>query len=471
MRQTGNMTWIVSDILVATGGNLVCGTPGQTAASVSTDSRRVSPADLFIGLKGETHDGFDFVDDVVARGVSVLIVNEDRTETLLWKRLSRKGVACITVPDTVRALGDLARFHRERSGVSTVAITGSNGKTTTRKMTTAVVARRFSTLATTGNFNNEIGLPLTLLRLSHAHQWAVVELGMNHFGEIRRLSAICKPDIGVITNVGPAHLEGVGSIEGVMQAKGELLENLSKSGTAILNADDERVILLKKQAVSKTLLFGRSPAAEVRAEAIREKEHRISFLLKTPVGDTPVTLNSPGQFMVSNALAAAATGYCLGIGIEEIKGALESFRPISGRMNVLTTGSGNHIIDDTYNANPDSMKVAISTLKQLSKGERRLIVLGDMFELGEAAARLHHEIGAFAADSGADRLYAAGSFAETVAEGAASRGMDRNRIQTGTRASISADLIKRLAPGDWVLVKGSRAMAMEVVVKRLMHSV
>jgi UDP-N-acetylmuramoyl-tripeptide--D-alanyl-D-alanine ligase len=252
-----------------------------------------------------------------------------------------------------------------------------------------------------------------------------------------------------------------------MKAKGELLENITKEGTAILNADDEMVMRLRKKTHTQTLLFGTSKKASIRAEAIREKNHKISFKLKTPTGGLSVTLNTPGRFMVSNALAAAATGYCVGIEIQEIKSALEVFVTDPGRMNIFSTSNGIHIIDDSYNANPDSMKVAISTLNQLAQGKQHLIVLGDMFELGDKAAGLHYEIGAFAANSETSRLYAVGSFAKSVAQGAMEKGMDENRIMTGTKASICDDLIQRLEPGDWVLVKGSRAMVMEEIVKKL----
>ncbi len=467
MQALEKITWTVSDILTATSGDLICGGLEQTVTGISTNSRTISPTELFIGLNGDTYDGFDFINTVVDQGISVLIVNKENVSRLPREKFEQKRIACISVPDTLYALGALALFHRKRINVSTVAITGSNGKTTTREMTTAVLAKQFCTLATTGNFNNEIGLPLTLLKLLPQHEWAVVELGMNHFGEIRRLSAICEPDIGIITNIGSAHLEGVGSVSGVMKAKGELLENITKSGTAILNADDERVMRLRKHTHTQTLLFGTSKKALIRAEAIREKNYKTFFELKTPVGDLPITLNTPGRFMVLNALAAVAAGYLVGIEIQKVKSALEAFVPIPGRMKIFSTFNGIHIIDDSYNANPDSMKAAISTLFRLSQGKKCLIVLGDMLELGDKAAGLHYEIGAFAANSATSRLYAFGSFAESVAEGAKERGMDENHIMTGTKVSICNDLIQRLQPGNWVLVKGSRGMTMEEIVKKL----
>ena len=277
------------------------------------------------------------------------------------------GVTCVAVKDTLTALGDLASFHRSRWNLSVVALTGSNGKTTTRTMTTDVVNRRFKTLSPFGNFNNLVGVPLTLLRTRRSHEWAILELGMSRPGEIRRLGRICSPDIGLITNIGPAHLEGLGSLEGVMNAKGEILETLSPKGRLILNADDPMVMRLAKRAPCKPILFGLSKNADIRATALENSAAAVSFRLHVPGGDIHVTLPVPGAFNVSNALAAAAVGYCLEIPLNEIKTALGSFIPVKGRMNILETVHGPHLIDDTYNANPGSVKEALRTLAGLRK--------------------------------------------------------------------------------------------------------
>ena len=334
-------------------------------------------------------------------------------------------------------------------------------------MTTGVVARQFNTLATAGNFNNQIGLPLTLLGLSPDHQWAVVELGSNHPGEIARLADICSPDIGVLTNIGPAHLEGLGSLDGVMREKGDLVKGLGREGKAVLNADDPRVLQLARETQHEVLLYGRSQAATIRAEKIEENEQTISFVLVLDRESIAVELNSPGRYMISNALAAAAVGYLLGISAEAIKAGLESFKPGSGRMNIRHLPNGIHIIDDTYNANPDSMKAALATLEQMRSGGRGIFAAGDMLELGARAPELHGQVGALAARTGIDRLCACGEHAAAVAAGARKEGMPAANTITGSREEIIEDLIGWLQPGDWVLVKGSRGMAMEKVVDGL----
>jgi UDP-N-acetylmuramoyl-tripeptide--D-alanyl-D-alanine ligase len=332
-------------------------------------------------------------------------------------------------------------------------------------MTATVVSQQYNTLATAGNFNNEIGLPLTLLNLEPAHQLAVVELGTNNPGEIARLAAICTPDIGVITNIGPAHLEGLGSIEGVAKEKGSLLNGLRSDGTAVLNADDPRILQLARQSRREIVLYGLSADAAVRASQVKETEDGISFTLSLAQENLSIRMGTPGRFMVTNAMAAAAVGSQLGLSPGSIKAGLEAFTPVGGRMNILQIPNGIRIIDDTYNANPDSMNAALKTLKTMRAESRAVFVAGDMLELGDQAPSLHSQIGSAAALSGINRLYARGEFADRVASGARAKGMSAANTITGSREEIIADLIKWLQPGDWVLVKGSRGMAMEKVVQ------
>ena len=389
---------------------------------------------------------------------------DQQVETLALDSLKRQGVVVIAVKETTRALGDLAGFNRKRAGVSVVAITGSNGKTSTKEMTAAVVSRRYRTLSTSGNLNNEIGMPLTLLKLEPLHQWAVLELGMNHPGEIRRLAEICRPDVGIITNIGRAHLEGLGSIDGVMRAKGELLEKIKPGGTAVLNADDPKVLELAKKTALAVTFFGLSENASVRALSIKSTAATISFRLVLPAEEIDITLAATGRFMVSNALAAAAVGLTLGFSAAEIKAGLENFKAVGGRMNIIQTRKKVSIVDDTYNANPASMQAAIAALSELKGNNRGILVIGDMLELGDGAETLHKEIGAFSARIHTDRLYLTGIYAEAVKAGAVEGGIDAGAIFSGTRAEILADLTERLEAGDWVLVKGSRAMEMEKIV-------
>ncbi len=458
------MQWSTDHILNATGGRLLYGPPGARFGGVGIDSRTVGEDQLFVAICGERHDGHTFIAQVVEKGVRGVVIQEGNGVSQQHDRWQAQGVTSIEVADTTRALGALAAFQRQRSTIPVVAITGSNGKTTTRRMAALVVAQQFNTLTTQGNFNNEIGLPLTLFHLAPEHEAAVLELGMNHPGEIERLGAICRPTIGVITNVGPAHLEFLGSLEGVARAKGELIAQVDARGTVILNRDDAHVAAMAETADRKVLFFGTGPEARVRAESIATTDQGISFELVLPDGRQAVSLKTPGRFMVFNALAAAAVGYAMGLGAGQIKAGLEAFEPEKGRLQVVETARGIHMIDDTYNANPDSMAAAFDTLAALRKDRAGVIVLGDMFELGETAARLHCDVGRLAAQSGPARLYACGEYAEAVAEGARCAGMESACIFTGEKGAIAADLIERLTAGDWLLVKGSRGMAMESVV-------
>jgi UDP-N-acetylmuramoyl-tripeptide--D-alanyl-D-alanine ligase len=461
------ISWTTADILEATGGDLIEGDPQRSFSGVAIDSREISMDDLFVAIKGDVHDGHSFVGDVIKSGVRGVVVHRDKIDFFSQAEREGKSIVCVAVDDTTKALGDLAAFNRKRSSVSVVAITGSNGKTTTRAMTEAVVARRFRTLATVGNLNNEIGLPLTLLTLDNTHEKAVLELGMNRPGEIGRLAEICVPEIGVITNIGPAHLEGLGSIEGVMHAKGELLEKIKPGGTAVLNIDDPRVHQLSGKTSRDVLSYGLSENAKIRAIKIREEGSGISFELILPTERVVVGLKTFGTFMVTNALAAASVGHLMGLSAREIKAGLESFEPVRGRLNIFKTGNGIHVIDDTYNANPGSMGAAISTLTSLKAGERGIFVAGDMLELGSHSERLHRNIGSLAAESDIERLYITGEFAGSVAEGARDEDMDPQKIFIGTKKEILADLSAWTRPGDWILSKGSRGMAMESIVEGL----
>jgi UDP-N-acetylmuramoyl-tripeptide--D-alanyl-D-alanine ligase len=461
------LPWTVNEFLKATGGELLCGDKEKRFAAVSIDSRNISADDVFVAIVGDVHDGHNFINDVLKQGIVGLVVNREKAKDLPISAWQTQNVACVAVADTTRALGDLAAFHRSRTDVSVIAITGSNGKTTTRQMTAEVVAKKFNTLSTVGNYNNQLGVPLTLLRLISEHKWAVVELGTNRPGEIARLAQICSPDIGVITNIGPAHLEGLGSLDGVMREKGQLIEHLKAGGKAVLNADDRRVYKIAAQTKKEVLLFGQSENARIRATAVKEKAAGISFNLDLPKESLRVNLKVPGQFMVINALAASAVGHLLGLSAKDIKAGLEKFKPAWGRMNIFQTANGIHIIDDTYNANPDSMKSAITTLKSLRANNRSILVAGDMLELGEQAESLHRQVGAWAAAAGINQLWVTGDFAGAVIEGAKDAGMKVEHIFAGSREKLLIELQKSLKPGDWVLVKGSRGARMDAVVEGL----
>jgi UDP-N-acetylmuramoyl-tripeptide--D-alanyl-D-alanine ligase len=448
-------TWSVSDVLQATGGRLVYGDEEARFQAVSTDSRTIKTGDLFVAIAGEKYDGHDFLQEASDRGATGVLVAEDHIRK--QPPVPGQEELWIAVPDTLRALGDLAAFHRRQSNVSVVAITGTNGKTTTKEMTASVLGQAYKVLKTPGNFNNLVGLPLTLFGLKDSHEWAVLEVAMNRPGEIRRLSEIANPDLGVITNIGPGHLEGVKDLDGVMEAKGELLEGLGQDSTAILNVDDERVCRLAERFDGRVLTFGIHSSAEVWGTPVSQTRSGSSFDLCWYDESVRVSLKTPGEGAIYNALAAAAVGYRADLSIDQVKKGLEGAVPLPGRMEISTLPGGIHLINDTYNANPGSVAVAIETLRSLKGGGRGIFVIGDMMELGEHTKKAHTQIGVLAARAGMAGLYSTGAFAGTVAEGAMGAGMDHRKIFKAY-----------LGPGDWVLVKGSRLTAMEKVVEGLM---
>ncbi len=459
--------WTGQDVLKGADAVAVCGDPATGFSGVSIDSRTVGPDELFVAIRGEVHDGHLYVPEAIRHGCRAVLIERDRIDGLSAGRWAEQGVFCTAVADTRRALGDLAAYHRSRLPARVVAITGSNGKTSTRQMTVAVASALGPTLAPASNFNNDIGVPLTLFRLTEDHRVAVLELGMNHFGEIARLTDICRPDIGVITNVGPAHLEGVGSLRGVQAAKGELLDRMPANRRAVLNADDPRVLALAQKTTLAVLLFGTGPEAGVRAEKIRAEAGRLHFFLALPSGGVPVVLDTPARFMIHNALAAAAVGHLLGLSSEDIRAGLESFSPVKGRLQIIETRQGVTIIDDTYNANPGSMAGVLQALTE-APASRRILVVGDMKELGAESEALHRRLGADAMETGLDRLFAAGDFAGAVADGAAAAGMAPEAVFAGSKSDILKVLADLVRPGDWIAVKGSRAMKMEEVVEGLL---
>jgi UDP-N-acetylmuramoyl-tripeptide--D-alanyl-D-alanine ligase len=459
--------WTAADLRRATGGDLLSGPAEASFAGLAIDSRRIARDEVFVAIIGATHDGHRFVADVLARGVRGLVVQQGRCDAADLADWQTRGIACVAVADTTRALGDIAAYHRRRCPAKIVALTGSNGKTTTRAMTEAVMQDHFRTLATQGNLNNEIGVPLTLLRLNSRHEVGVVEMGMNHPGEIDRLSAIAAPDVGLITNVAPAHLEGLGSLAGVREAKGELLDHVSPAGRVVLNADDAEVRRLAGRAKAPVVFFGLAPEAAVRAAAVDPRPEGTRFTLHLPQGSCPVTLPVPGAFMVSNALAAAAVGHCLNVPLEAIRAGLETVQPVAGRMQIQHLPGGVTLINDCYNANPASTAAAIRTLAELKGSARGALVMGDMLELGPAASDLHRETGRRAGAAGLKRIWAHGPHAEAFTAGAQEAGMPREALMTGEVAAIAAALADWLRPGDWLLVKGSRGMKMERVIAAL----
>jgi UDP-N-acetylmuramoyl-tripeptide--D-alanyl-D-alanine ligase len=444
----------VRTVAAVTGGQIIHNGADVTIQGVSTDSRSLQSGELFIALRGERFDGHDYIAQALRHGAAAC--------------LSEEVIAGLTIPvvqvrNTLIALGDLAQAVRRHFTGPVIGITGTSGKTTTKEMLAAILARRGPGLKSAGNFNNLIGVPLTLFGLSQEHQWAVIEMGMSARGEIARLAEIAAPQIGVITNVGAAHLESLGGISGVARAKGELFIHLPAGGTAVVNADDPQIRQLPLANGVRRVLFGSAAEAQVRAAAITANETSVNFVLQLPEGEVRVQLPLPGRHNVQNALAAAAAAWVMAVPAADIAAGLAEFKPCPGRMELVELPDDLLILDDSYNANPLSMRAALDALHDLGRPGRRIAVLGDMLELGEAARDLHREVGALVA-SRADWLFTLGELAGEIAAGAAEHGLPAGRIQaTATLEELYACLHPLLQPGDRLLVKGSRGMHMERV--------
>jgi len=464
-----NPVWTLSQVLLATGGSVSSGKTEAGFRRVCTDSRALEPGDLFVALRGETFDGHAYLAQAVEKGAAGLVV-----ETLPEKLPS---VPVVLVADTLRALGDLAAYRRSlMPDLQVVAITGSCGKTTVKEMIAAILTRKYKVLKTQGNFNNLIGLPLSLLPVEVDHDFAVMEMGMNQPGEIARLTEIADPDIACITNVQDAHLAGLSDISGVARAKGELFAGIKAWGRLVVNIDDKRVREIARRCGQKKITFGRSPRADVRGIYLRSLGERgMAFTLRIGGNEGRVKIRGLGAHNVQNALAAAALTHAAGVKFKDIAAGLESFAPFEKRLQVQKLIGGIGLVNDAYNANPSSMLAALETLHRMDHSHKKVAVLGDMLELGAQSVAAHQDIGRQVARLGFDALLAAGEFAETLVAAAWQAGMSRKKamffakkeqISIWLREEITAG---RLQPGDWVLVKGSRGMRMETITQELLE--
>jgi UDP-N-acetylmuramoyl-tripeptide--D-alanyl-D-alanine ligase len=445
-------------------GATLCGNcPEQAFNGVSTDSRAIEPGQLFVALEGPNFDGHDFVESALADGAAGALVRKG------FKLAAKPDACLIQVDDTTRALGDLAGSWRREHSALVAAITGSNGKTTTKEMLAAIMSQRHRVLKTQGNLNNHIGLPLTLLKLSAEHTACVVEMGMNAPGEIARLTEIAEPEVGVITNVGPAHLGMLGSMEAIAAAKAELLQGLTNASTALVNMSDPMLAPYAGKLDCNVLTFGLDTKAEVRGSEVSAQGSKVAFNLDLPTGSPlRVVLAAPGRHNVMNALAAAATAWALGQGAEAIKAGLEAFTPVKGRLQMTRSFWGFTVLDDTYNANPASLAAGLNTLKELAGSRRKALILGDMRELGPTAPQLHEEAGRLAAELGCQVVLALGERAAQVEAGARAAGLNDNSAQAfddfETLVWAARDVLQE---DDVVLIKGSRSARMERVVAAL----
>jgi len=454
--------WALDEVVRATGARMMRHGRAERFSRVTTDTRTLAPGDCFVALAGEHHDAHRFAAEAVAAGATGLVVAR------AVELPAEADVTVLQVADTLRALQDLAADLRRRVAPCVLAITGSNGKTTTKEMLAAILEHAGDPARvrkTHGNLNNLIGVPLTLLGLAGDETHAVIEMGMNAPGEIRRLTEIADPDVGLITNVGPAHLEGLGSVEGVARAKGELFATMRPSATVIVNAEDRHVAALGAAFPGRRVAFG--AGTDISAEDVTcDARGAAAFRLRLADATIDVRLQIPGRHNVLNALAAAAAAWAVGIGPEAISAGLGAATSVGARMRVVTLANGVTLVDDSYNANPASVAAALRSLAE-APATRRIAVLGDMLELGSASAEQHRAVGALAGTLGLAALYLHGDFARDTAAGAAA-GMAAHAIHVAANhAAIASALAAEARAGDWVLVKGSRGQRMEEVVRLL----
>lgn len=447
------------------GGRLHVPTPAHRRSRITgvcSDTRRIQAGNLFVAIAGDRFDGHDFVPEAMRAGARAALVSDD------WhtRRPVRKAPdsARIVVPEVLPALQVFAGWHRNRFDLPVVAVTGSSGKTTTKNMIATVLGERYRVFRTPGNLNSQLGVSESLFCLQGGHGAAVLELGMNHAGELDRLSRMTRPSIGVITNVGPAHIEFFASIDGIARAKGEILDHLPAGGSAVLNADDRLVMRQAGRSLAQVVTFGRSAGADIGLERIMTELSGSTFTLSDGAA---FRINLMGEHQVMNAAAAVAVGRLSGIDDPDIAHALRTVEPAPMRMEYRKAGAV-HLINDAYNANPSSMKAALDALAT-TEG-RKLAVLGDMLELGDLGKMAHREIGRRATKV-AERIITVGELARDIAEAAVDAGMPASRVVScACNDEAAAAVLSEIEDGDVVLVKGSRGMQMETVVEYLEQS-
>ncbi|MBO6134073.1 MAG: UDP-N-acetylmuramoyl-tripeptide--D-alanyl-D-alanine ligase [Lachnospiraceae bacterium] len=450
--------------------------PDREAAGVEIDSRKVEKDGIFFCIQGERSDGHSFLSEVAARGARFAVVEKPLED--LPKPLP---LPCLKVDSTLFALEDMGAYYRSLFDCKVVGVTGSTGKTSTKDFIYSVMSEKFLTLATAGNMNSNIGLPLMVMRLNDSYEAACLEMGINHPGEMSRLAKVARPDIAIITNIGVSHIENLGSQNGIMEEKLHIADYMDGNGTLFLNGDDPLLQTLRGKREG-LVFFGKSKENDIYLDEVlpfglRGTEALIRSKAESSIFSSPlkVTVSLPGQHMLYNALAAAAVGSALGLSREEIANGISKMKSAAGRSNVIEAGSLT-ILDDCYNASPDSMKAAFALMQQaeVSAGEgkahqRRVYILGDMFELGSRQEEMHFEVGEAAAETAPDLLITIGALARQIHEGAANR-IERERIThfDSVEEFLDGENIKRLINrGDIVLVKASRGMRFERIVKAL----
>ena len=446
----------LSQIAQLAGGSISSGDQTVVVNKVSTDSRTLKPRELFVALRGQNFDGHNFVESAAQIGAAGAIVEST------WNGEIPKNFALIRTKDSLQAYQDLAANYRKSLTLKVVAITGSNGKTSTKDFTAAVLAHRFRVTKTEGNFNNHVGLPRTILEATSGDEIAVWEIGMNHPGEIATLAKVAAPDVAIITNIGLAHIEFMASREKIAEEKGALAEAVGTEGTVILNADDPFTKSIATRARGKLILTG-TTSGSIRAGEITQSGTGTDFTILEGAHRCRAQLSVPGLHMVQNALLAVAAGRVFGLSLEECAAGLVAAPLTKARSQIKDIG-GVQFLDDSYNANPDSMKAALRTLVELDADGKRIAVLGEMRELGDQSERGHREVGETAAALKIDQLIAIGDVAATIANAAKHAGLRKTALVNST--SEAAELLREIAsPGDLILIKGSRAARTEEVIE------
>ena len=458
------MMFCLEDIARATGGT-ASGEGRASLDGISIDTRTMRRGQLFVAIRGAHFDSHDFLDKALAAGASALLVRRGAKVP--------GGAPHVVVEDTERALGDIAAWWRLRFAMPRVAITGSNGKSTTKEMASAIAGAMGPVLKTEGNFNNLIGLPLTVFRMDSSHRVAILEMGMNAPGEIKRLTEIADPDVGIITNVTAAHLERLHTVDTVAKAKGELFDAMREDAVAVVNGEDRRVRELGRSRRGRTVVFGMQNDFDVRflhmeTTGLESMDLKISVLGR----ELDVKLPVPGAHNVMNALAAVGIAVALGIDPAEAADRLSRFKPMAMRMERIQLANGARVVNDSYNANPESMKAAFRTVGSAKRAGRFLAALGDMLELGDSSAELHRQVGEAAAQMGVSRLYLVGDFSGDTASGASGGGLPiSDIIICGGIDEMLEKVEAEMGAGDVLLVKGSRGMKMERLVDHLKSSI
>lgn len=473
MMKADRSLFTIEEVLEVTSARLLLGDGNgmrRKMRRLCSDSREVGPGDLFVAFKGDRFDGHQFVEQAFRKGaIGALIESGSDAASFLKSWRGSPVPFVLGVPDALLAYQQLATYHRSRFRIPVVAVTGSNGKTTTKDMVARVLEERWNVLVTEGNLNNRIGVPQTLLRLTSRDEAAIIEMGVDHKGQTTRLAEIARPTIGLITNIGPDHLEFFGTMETSAEAKGELLDLLELDQAAVLNVDDPYFGYLASRARCRIVSFGLSPTALVRATDVRSNANGMTFRLTLPGRIRPASVNLPahGFHNLSNALAAAAVGYVCELSGAKIAQGLTRFRPATMRSQVERLGEVT-VINDCYNANPASVKAAVDVLAELGSGTQTIAVLGDMLELGPQSPAFHREIGAHVAAREMSLLVTCGTLGRAIAEGARTSGMAEEQVAEYSDAQQAVTHVLSIArPGDVVLVKGSRGMRMEQIVEAL----